>query len=72
MAGIFRGIIFHEKSKERSRINFHGFNFCDCHAVDHAHRDPLVLVLVHKLVVINFCRVKIFVTAESTTKISTP
>ena len=55
--GNFQGYyIFCEKSKEGSRTYFRGFIFRDCRAVDHAHREPLVLVHVCKLVFINFRR----------------
>ena len=58
MVGNFEGIIFREKSNEGSRSSFCGFNFRDCCTVGYAHRDPLVLAHVCKLVVINFRRVK--------------
>ena len=67
--GVGRVLLLLEKSKEGSRSDFRRFNFCECRAVGHFHRDPFMLVHVHKQVVINF------VTAESTTKImkiSTP
>ena len=55
MAGNFRDIIFRDKLKEGSRINiFSCFNVRDCRAVGHVHQDPLALVHLCKLAVINF------------------
>ena len=52
--GDLGGIIFCEKSKEGSGINFRGSICRDCCAVVHALGDPIEIVRVRKLVVISF------------------